>query len=527
MLWAAKKNLFLAFLGALFVLLVQPGSGKALAASPNVVVIQVDDMSSRLLFSRVKDGKRWVPALPNIRQYFIEGGTRFRRYYASNPLCAPSRATLLTGLAAHNTGVRTHGADSGFRLWRSSKNYRDNLPVWLQKQGYRTAHIGKYLNSYGAEFPAEVPPGWNRWFVPTKASNAIYYGGAYNVDGRVVDPIGSWQQLDAANCKIALPSAGSCRHSTDLYRAYAIDEIGRATRSGRPFYLQVDFNAPHDDGRRDPGPTPPTRLAGLDPEPITDLDEAEAVPSAPTFIRGLQPLPDALREEIREEWKNEVRSMRGVDQAFGDMVSKIRAAGQLGNTFFLFTSDNGFFHGENRISYGKYLPHEPSTRLPLLIRGPGIPAGTSSGALASNLDLAPTILEMAGASSGRSMDGSSLLALARQPGRISRRAVLLEGFNGRGDDNTEVISNAGKSGRANSAPVLNYWGFVAGRWKYVRYAYGGEELYDVVNDPGETSNLADWEGLRVLDWARELAEGMRYCQGAACRPDASFDLEGV
>ena len=125
------------------------------------------------------------------------------------------------------------------------------------------------------------------------------------------------------------------------------------------------------------------------------------------------------------------------------------------------------------------------------------------------------------------MDGSSLLALARQPGRISRRAVLLEGFNGRGDDNTEVISNAGKSGRANSAPVLNYWGFVAGRWKYVRYAYGGEELYDVVNDPGETSNLADWEGLRVLDWARELAEGMRYCQGAACRPDASFDLEGV
>jgi arylsulfatase A-like enzyme len=145
--------------------------------------------------------------------------------------------------------------------------------------------------------------------------------------------------------------------------------------------------------------------------------------------------------------------------------------------------------------------------MPLLVAGPGLPHGARSNALVANIDLAPTIAELAG--TRVRVDGRSLLPFARDPALRSRRPILLEGY---------AIPGKGFFHRHNTASVLDYFGVVAGRYKYVRYGYGGRELYNLGADPAELHSLVHDPRYRtVVRWAQALTNLLKTCKYEGCR----------
>ncbi|MGA7434758.1 MAG: sulfatase-like hydrolase/transferase, partial [Solirubrobacterales bacterium] len=193
-------------------------------------------------------------------------------------------------------------------------------------------------------------------------------------------------------------------------------------------------------------------------------------------------------------------------------------SGVLENTYVIFTSDNGLFHGEHRIKNGKFLPHEPSTRQPLIMRGPDLPAGRVTTALSSNLSLASTVLSMTGTGASSDLDAGSLIGFARHPRRASQAPVLLEGFNGRDISSPDQFFDGTSLLDPNQALVINYTGLIRENWKYVSYAYGEEELYNLAADPGEMRNLAAWPRYAAITaWGRDEAARLATCVGSECQ----------
>jgi len=495
----------------------------ARAVQPNVVLVQVDDLSLKVMRSTIRQRGKFVPVMPKTKKLIGDKGTSFTRFYANSPICAPSRASMLSGLSTHNHGMRINAFPYGYNAWQGTPRESSNLATWLDGAGYRTSHIGKFMNGYTADSP--IPPGWDNWITSVNNVGAPYYAHNLNVNGEIIGPIGAWPDPDPRDCLQRIPpAAGACTHANDVHTAYAAKEIRDASDSGEPFFLQLDLNAPHDDGRRKLGPEPPTRYRHLVSRVRANLDMDDRVGNGnkPYFVRDLPKMTPEIRSAMRIRFKNEVATMRAVDDSIGRIVSTLRSTGELSNTYVAFFSDNGFFQGEHRIAYGKFLPHEPSTRQPLVVRGPGIPAGSKTPVLASTVDIAPTVMSWVGGKPASRVDGGSVKRFAEKPELRSDRVALLEGFNGRGNDYPGPFFDGLGNSDPNQALVLNYTGFVAGRWKYIRYYYGDEELYDLKRDPSERWNLArSSDSNRVLNWSRRLSSRLESCSGASCKVEVA------
>jgi arylsulfatase A-like enzyme len=244
--------------------------------------------------------------------------------------------------------------------------------------------------------------------------------------------------------------------------------------------------------------------------PRATLGESDAS-DKPPYVRRRATLSGAVIARITDDFQARRESLLAVDEAVARIVGALEAAGRLDDTYVLFTSDNGFFQGEHNIAKGKYLAYEPSTHVPLLVRGPGIPAGTVSGELISNADLAPTILEVTGSRADRTVDGRSLMPFARDGALRTGRPVLHEGLVG-GDLDRDAARRAQASGRAGV-----YYGVRTQRYLYVRWRGGARELYDLAVDPRELVNVARnprYAAVRSLLGA-DLTR-LRRCAGAVC-----------
>jgi arylsulfatase A-like enzyme len=257
-----------------------------------------------------------------------------------------------------------------------------------------------------------------------------------------------------------------------------------------------------------PVPAPRHRNAfATTPLPLPPSFNETDVSDKPSGIRTRPLLTQARINAIRENYQQRLESLLAVDEAVGEIVRALEATGELNRTYIIFTADNGFFHGEHRVPNGKVLLYEPSIHLPLLIRGPGVPRNQQRTQLAVSVDWAPTILAAARASaSGRVLDGTSLWPLIRDPRKELGRDVVLE--NGPGAGNFKALR------------TLHY--------KYAEYANGNRELYDLVRDPYELTNVvADsrYAALQAI-LATRLAR-VRDCHGAACRerPDARLVVQ--
>ena len=468
---------------------------------PNVVLIMTDDQT-------VGD----MSVLPSVRRTIGSRGVTFRNSFSSYPLCCPSRATMLTGRYSHNHGVESNRPPSG-GYGRLDK--ANTLPVWLQRRGYTTAHIGKYLNGY----TGGLPPGWTEWYGSVDPSTYRMWGYTLNENG-TLRTYGSPAVEDPA------------LYQTDVYRGKAVDFIRRRSGPGKPFYLSVAFLAPHSEarlGRPANGPSvrPAPRHKGRfvskplpRPGSFNELD----VSDKPAYIRNQAPLLGPRRiATITRNFQARQEALLSVDEAVQQIVSTLRATGELDNTYVVFTSDNGFFHGEHRVPNGKVLVYEPSSRVPLLIRGPGIRAGRTTREMAVNPDLAATALDVTGAKPSRSVDGRSLIPFAERPSRRTRRPVLHEIFRqGAGGDLEQDGTTPAQPRRRARARLPSYKAVRTSRWLWVEYSDRSRELYDLVRDPQQLrSRHADRRYRRTRAALRKELARLAKCKGRSCRRQAA------
>ena len=390
--WTRRASVMLAFAAALI------AAAPAVATPrPNIVVIQTDDQTV---------GELTHASMPHVLSALAGHGTTFSNYIVASPQCCPSRASLITGDYPHNTGVlsNTPGYDD-------LVDKRNVLPAWLRRAGYRTIHVGKYLNGYESARPA---PGWSRWF--TEVSPLDYYDYTIAHGGRFVH-FGN------------KPADYLAR----VLKRAAIRLVRQAAHAHKPFYLELDEHAPHGGGGGRgacsghglavPGPADRSRFQGVPlpqealPAGSRSLDE-QNVSDKPSFMRALPRIDGATLDSMRKRYDCALAAIHSVDRSVGGLFSALRHAGLWSNTVVILTSDNGFFFGEHRLPQGKDLPYEEAIRQPLIIRVPRAYAPNQvarSRVAAANIDLAPTILKLAGATPCRAarhcrtLDGRSLL----------------------------------------------------------------------------------------------------------------------
>jgi N-acetylglucosamine-6-sulfatase len=448
------------------------GHAAAAPARPNVLVIESDDQTLESM--RVMD---------NVNSLIGNQGARFDNSFVNYSLCCPSRATFLTGQYMHNHGVLgNRPPNGGFERFQALHG-DDNLAVWLRRAGYYTAMIGKYLNGY-ANNPL-VPPGWSEWHAAAPAQAVYDY--TLNENGTLVD-----YGDDPADFK------------QDVLTSKAIDLVDRRAPKAKPFFLWLTYTAPHSGGPN-PNPNPPSNCAdtakpaprhahAFDSEPLPrppNFNEAD-VSDKPAAIRDRPPLSAGQVADIQRKYRCRLESILSVDEGVKAIVDELRAEGELANTLLVFTSDNGFFHGEHRIPGGKMHIYEESIRVPLEIRGPGIPQGVTVSDLAINADLAPTIVDVANANPGLVMDGRSLIPVAQNPGIEQGRELLVE--------------------------EPSFGAIRTERYLYAEHRSGEKELYDLLRDPFElVSRHADPAYTLVRTQLATELQKLRNCAGSGCR----------
>jgi N-acetylglucosamine-6-sulfatase len=535
---------------------------------PSFVVIQTDDQTLDQLYAAfTPPGGVTVQAMPYTLNLIAEKGMTFDRYYDSYPLCTPSRVSLLTGRYAHNHNdrgnVQPEGGYTGFK-YRAADTH--NLATWLQGSGYRTMHVGKFLNGYGDEpydNGTDVPPGWSAWNAIEKSDTTHYaYGYTFNDNGSIDGPFGdsgSWEtreygERDDIGCPTAPTNGKPCYYVTDVLNRIS-DEDLLSTSPEQPFYLQVDYTNPHGDFRRPAGPEPAMRHYGTFAGAPLPHSRAQGtnegnVNDKPRFIREAPYLGSSELHTYRVYYQKGLESLRSIDEGVKSIVDTLGVMGRLRNTYIIFTSDNGFFYGEHRLTGGKFLAYEPSTHLPLLIRGPGIKQNSHTGQLASVTDIAPTILELAGVTPDKSIDGESLVPFMNDPELRTRRALLYESFvetadveqNGGAESpqttyarkNLAASGGRGKllgaagdegeeptAGASIVAPPKDYEGIRLGPYKYIEWPDGEKELYDINKDPYELTNIArnaNYFPIRAFLHAQLIR--LESCVGRACTESA-------
>jgi N-acetylglucosamine-6-sulfatase len=450
----------------------EPGESTT-TAPPNFVVVMTDDQAMDTM-----------KAMPKTRRLIGAGGTRFTNALVSYPLCCPSRASFLSGQYAHNHGVLNNDPPNG---GIESLDQRRTLPVWLSRAGYRTGFVGKYLNGYGKNRNGGnrfVPPGWSEWYSATAGDKKNPY------DYRMSE-----------NGKLVRYGNRARDYKTDVMADKAERFIARRSRGNRPFFLWVATSAPHtdsgasDDGPRNPKPARRHFGSFADAKlPRPPSYNAADVSGKNHWVTNKRLIGPERKRLMRRLYVSQLESLLAVDDLVERLVERLERTGELERTILVFTSDNGFLRGQHRLDAGKSRHYDESVRVPLLIRGPGFPAGAEISTPVANVDLAATAVAAGDAEPHFALDGVPLQEVVA--GRGGREGVLLEVFERK--------------------PELR--AVRTERYVYADIADGEPELYDREQDPYELVNLADDPGHReVRERLAAHLDRLRECSGEDCR----------
>lgn len=439
--------------------------------APNFLFIMTDDQRRDTLSIYGNT----ILNTPNVDRIGSEG-VRLNEFFVTNSLCAPSRASFLTGQYSHTHGVITNGSGEVFRNQTGLRSDQLTFVHLLRAAGYETALCGKWhLRS--------TPDGFDHW--------VILPGGG----GPYIDP-----PMTANGVPLRM-------------RGYADDAVGDQTlaylqnrRKERPFCLLMNFKAPHRNWT--PAPRFANAFSDIDvPVPRTFDDSFAGRPSAlrktdmavadmPDFKeRGVPestPQPERKRRNLQELVKNYYRTLLSVDENVGRALEFLDKNDLAKNTVVLFSSDNGFFLGEHGL-FDKRLMYEPSIRVPMLVRYPArLKPLVDTSHMTLNIDVAPTILALAGVPVPPWMQGRSFVPLLEGQSATWRDAFLYEFYE---------FPDADHCVRKNR-------GVRTARWKLIHFWEEPQEweLYDLTNDPDETRNLISERGDVVPDLKNRLAE---------------------
>lgn len=513
-----------------------------LANAPNVVLVLLDDLELEA-FGHMSRTQALV----------ADSGVRFDSAFVSAPICCPSRVSLLRGQYAQNTGVLANGGQNGgfaaaYRLGVETST----LATWLRGAGYRTGLFGKYLNFYPErKNPRYVPPGWSRWAVPVEGDPYGGYDYVLNFDG-TLQRYGSREE----------------EYATDVLRDLALNFVRESSRANVPFFALISTFAPHAPS------TPAARHAEMfegAAAPRTPATAEVDLSDKPSFMRDLPSRRNAqLEARMDAQYRRRLQSLQAVDEAVEHLVATLRDLGELERTLFIVTSDNGFHFGSHGLMMGKETPYEEDLRVPLVMRGPGIAPGHRVSATALNIDLAPTIVDLAGITPDVAMDGRSLSPLLRGAHPATWRQGFLitrdlpehlkrlgERLSAEGEDGlapppdfgrkdsrgatrqgTDDLADGTRAGdqrggvdlttaeRRAYTRIKTYPSFRGVRtvdgWLFVRHETGDEELYDLSRDPHQLQNLAvtrptDGAVTARLADLRAWTEELSRCAGRSCR----------
>jgi len=462
---------------------------RARSMPPNIVLIVTDD----------EDWKAHE-FMPQVRRLLEERGATFSNYFVGYSQCCPSRASILRGQYPHNTGVLGNQPPAGgFERFYRHGLEASTLATWLQQRGYYTALAGKYLNGYGstglAGGAAHVPPGWTDWF-------------------GLVDPLQYFDYRISEGGRAVKFGHAESDYLTDVLREHAIAVIRKARAAKRPLFLYLAPKAPHLPA--EPAPRHHDRFGHAQLPRGAAFDEDD-VSDKPAAIRARPRLSALDLEHMQAIYRNRLRSLQAVDEMVAAIVGELQAAGELEDTYILYTSDNGWHMGEHRLGPGKNTPYEEDIRVPLVIRGPGIAPGMVVADLALNSDLAPTIADLAGARAPAFVDGRSLAPLWRGQRRNWRNCLLVQ----RGP-NADAQADEGDEPQAP-------WGFHAlrtGQYLFAVWSNGDRELYDLLADPAEMHNLAARADPVLVGQLAARLEALSACRAAACRRLENAPLAG-
>jgi arylsulfatase A-like enzyme len=441
---------------------------------PNIVFVLADDFSWNL-----------VRFMPNLRRMQREGAT-FTNYFVTNSLCCPSRASIFTGRFPHNHGVLSNTAPGGgFAAFRRA-GQGHTFATRLERAGYRTSLMGKYLNGYHPK-GGYVPPGWSDWQVS---------GSAYGGFGYVL----------AVNGRSA-PFGGRSRdYMTDVLARRSSRFVRRLSQQRHPFMLEVATYAPHHPFT--PAPRHRDAFPGLTAPRGGSFDAPTA--GAAGWLRDRPPLTGQQIAGIDGAFRKRAQSVLAVDQLIGRIRSTLRARGLDRNTYIVFSSDNGFHLGEHRLTGGKMTAFDSDIRVPLVVVGPGVQPGTEIDELTANIDLAPTFMRLGGVQPPPSVDGRSLVPLLHGVHPRPWRNALLVEHHRPADPFGDPDHQAALGGRPPS-----YWALRTTSGTYVEYANGEREYYDLTTDPDQLTNVYDRLPYSELDRLEAKLYALSVCRGAA------------
>ncbi len=399
---------------------------------PNFIVIMTDDQRYDSM-----------DAMPITTSRLGGSGITFTHAYLTTPLCCPSRTSFYSSLYVHNTNIWRN--NTGYDIFRK-KFDNDSIGPWMHQAGYRTGVFGKYLNQYNVR---QTPPGWDQWFT---IADGRYFEYSANDNGKVRNFEKKTDQ-----------------YSTDVIRRKAIEFINT---SGKPFFLVITPQAPHGNhdgpdedkaGEAIPAPRhrPCPEITPFRPPNFSEEDTSDK----PQWVKKLKRVSTKNVDAFHRAQKC---SLKAVDELVGEVLDALEAKGIRENTFVVFYSDNGYMYGEHKLEK-KNCTYEACAKTPFIVSYPALaPQGVTSNAMISHIDITATILDLAGVTPSREINGKSFRSVLEDPQTTVRDAVLVEVRN----------TFTGKQDFSIRTP----------EYRYTEVGTGEKELYDMINDPWELDN---------------------------------------
>ena len=452
------------------------GPGAMAAPRPSIILVLSDDedLASHRVMAQTK-------------ALIADQGAVLANFFVSNAFCCPSRTTILRGQYAHNHRIEGNDLPAGgFAKFKTLELDRSTIATWLQAAGYRTAFLGKLMNGYLPEVDPPQP-GWDEWYgVGGRFTNFDY---ALNENGKVV------RYGQAAE-----------DHLTDVLARKAAEVI-RRTPADQPLFAIVAPYDPHSPAQ------PAPRHADLyadEPLPMgPSFDEAD-VADKPSYVADQPRLAPWQIEALTRHNRERLRALRAVDDLVATVVGALEETGRLAESYVVYMSDNGFHMGQHRLFIGKTTAYEEDIRVPMAIRGPGVPKGVTLEPMVLNNDLAPTFAAMAGVTPPGFVDGRSFLGLLAKPDQPWRRSFAIS----RRQMETHEI--AGKA-------IID--ALRTARHTYIEYGTGERELYDLAADPYQLQNIAAKADPVLLEALSSRLVELKNCAGPSCRTLEDLPVE--